>query len=63
VQEELDHFWANLNGPDEHLRQRVHGLLRVHLRSSWKRVTAHVDGRLEIQHEDGTSRKITPPRG
>jgi hypothetical protein len=62
-EEELDHFWANLHGPDEHLRQQVHGLLRVHLRSSWKQVTAYADGRLEIQHEDGTSRKFTPPRG
>ena len=60
-EEELDRFWANLHGPDEHLRQQVHDLLCTHLKSPRTQVAAFADGRLEIQHEDGASRSIAPP--
>jgi len=56
----ISQFWANLIGPDENLRQSiVEPLYRI--KPEWKATHIYADGRVWIEHADGTERTIQPP--
>jgi len=57
---DLNGFWADLVGPDEHLRQTiVESFSRI--RPEWKAAHIYPDGRVWIEHADGTEKTIMPP--
>jgi hypothetical protein len=58
--EELERFWAELVGPDEHLRQNIVKAL-FDIRKEWKRVTITADGAVQIQFKNGRHKKLPPP--
>lgn len=58
--DELRRFWAEVVGPDEHLRAKIIDLLED-TRPGWRSVTVSSDGRLIIQSADGSEKIISPP--
>ncbi|HNQ22571.1 MAG TPA: ATP-binding protein [Phycisphaerae bacterium] len=57
---DLSEFWANLIGPDEQLRQSILAPLdRIQPERTSVRVTP--DGRVQIEHVDGSVKTIQPP--
>jgi hypothetical protein len=59
-EEELTSFWANLIGPDEHLRQSIVAPF-YSIMPEWKAAHIYPDGKVWIEHADGTERTIQPP--
>jgi hypothetical protein len=57
---ELDHFWANVTGPDEYLRQNIVNPLST-IKSKWTAVHAYPTGRVLIEYENGSTETLTPP--
>jgi hypothetical protein len=58
--EELSHFWAQLDGPDEALRRRVMKAVET-MSLRWESMTIHHNGTVEIRHQDGSTQTLTPP--
>ncbi len=61
-EQELDHFWADLLGPDEQLRRSILEPL-AWLKPAWKTVKVFASGKIRIQFKDRTTKTIQPPRG
>ncbi|MCX5677345.1 MAG: ATP-binding protein [Planctomycetota bacterium] len=59
-QKELEAFWANLVGPDEHLRIRVMETLRD-IGRTWEAVSVGAEGRIKVRFADGSEKIIQPP--
>lgn len=57
---DLDDFWANLIGPEEQLRQSILAPLD-RIQPEWKAVHVTPDGRVQIEHVDGSTKTIQPP--
>ncbi|MBN2561569.1 MAG: hypothetical protein JXQ75_11625, partial [Phycisphaerae bacterium] len=57
---DLDDFWANFIGPDEQLRQSILAPLD-RIQPEWKAVHITPDGRVQIDHADGSTKTIQPP--
>ena len=57
--EEMQRYWAEVVGPDEHLRTKIMDLLED-TRPGWRSATASSDGRLIIQSADGSEKIIRP---
>jgi hypothetical protein len=60
-EDDLNRFWADLIGPDEQLRRSILAPLN-RIEPEWQSVTITGDGRITIQHTDGTSKAIDPPK-
>jgi hypothetical protein len=58
--EDLDRFWADLIGPDEQLRRDILMPLNC-IGPPWQAAHIYPDGRVRIEHEDGTIKTIQPP--
>ncbi len=58
--DELRRFWAEVVGPDEHLRTKIMDLLED-TRPEWRSVTVSSEGRILIQYADGSEKIIRPP--
>jgi hypothetical protein len=58
---ELDHFWADLGGPDEQLRRSVMAAL-AGLKPAWKSVKVFASGKIRVQFKDRSARTIRVPR-
>ena len=56
---DLSDFWADLVGPDEQLRQSILAPLD-HIHPEWKAVHVTPDGRVQIEHADGSVKTIQP---
>ena len=59
-EEQLDHFWLSLAGPEERLRQGILASLAA-VRPEWQTVTVTPDGSVAIEHLDGTRSALRPP--
>jgi hypothetical protein len=59
-QKELEAFWANLVGPDEHLRLRVMEALRD-IGRTWQAVSVGAEGWIKVRFVDGSEKIIQPP--
>jgi len=59
-EEQLDHFWAQLAGPNEHLRRSILASL-AGIQPEWKSVTISSDGTVTVRHADGSERTLEPP--
>lgn len=59
-EEQLDRFWADLVGPDEHLRRKILEDLGF-VKGEWKTVTISSDGAVRIQFADNSIKSLTPP--
>ena len=59
-EEDLDRFWADLIGPDEQLRRDILMPLNC-IVPAWQAAHISSDGRVRIEHEDGTIKTIQPP--
>ena len=59
-EEQLDAFWAEVAGPDEHLRRRIAGVLS-HIPSGWESMNVLADGNITIQFQDGSVTHLVPP--
>ncbi|MCH7813121.1 MAG: hypothetical protein IID40_03780 [Planctomycetes bacterium] len=59
-EQELDRFWADVVGPDEHLRQSILSSL-AGIKPEWKSVTVSSGGTVTIQHVNGSRKTIEPP--
>jgi hypothetical protein len=57
--EDLDRFWDQLVGPDEHLRRRI--LEQLDSLTGWQSVHVHADGRVVIRLKDDTEQALVPP--
>ena len=60
-QEDLDRFWANVKGPDEHLRGNILRTLHA-IQPKWQRVIATPDGTVKIRYADGSEKSLQPPQ-
>lgn len=60
-EQELNRFWAELMGPDEHLRRELLEALDG-LKEKWHSVTIAHNGRVTICRANGKSRTIKPAR-
>lgn len=58
-EEDLDRFWANVVGPDEHLRRNILRILQA-IHPKWERVTVSADGVVIIRHADGSEKTLQP---
>jgi hypothetical protein len=58
--EGLERFWAEVVGPDEHLRQRILMPL-LDIASDWDKVQVTRDGTVTIHFADGTDKTLLPP--
>jgi len=59
-EKDLNGFWADLIGPDEDLRQSI--VAPFHrIVPEWKAAHIYPDGRVWIEHADGTEKTIHPP--
>ena len=59
-EKDLNGFWADLIGPDEDLRQSI--VAPFHrIMPEWKAAHIYPDGRVWIEHADGTEKTIQPP--
>jgi len=59
-EEDLNGFWADLIGPDEQLRQSIVAPFN-RIVPEWKAAHIYPDGRVWIEHADGTEKMIQPP--
>jgi hypothetical protein len=59
-EEDLNSFWADLIGPDEQLRQSIIAPLN-RIAPEWRATHVYPDGRVWIEHADGTEKTIQPP--
>ncbi len=59
-EEDLNRFWANLIGPDEQLRQNIITLLS-HISPDWTATHVYSDGRVRMEHKDGSVKTMQPP--
>lgn len=57
---DLERFWADVLGPDEHLRLEIVASL-IDVTPEWRTVTVTSDGKVTIQFADGTEKTIQPP--
>lgn len=60
VERELERFWANLVGPDEHLRQRLIREAQA-IQPEWRSINISSDGVVTIQFNDGATKALRPP--
>jgi hypothetical protein len=60
-QQELDHFWTQLIGPDEQLRRSVIDAL-AGLKPAWKSVRVFATGEIRVRFKDRTMKTVRPPR-
>ena len=58
-EKQWDRFWADFDGPDEHLRQKIMGTLWA--LKDWGKIQITKDGNIYIENENGTARAIEPP--
>lgn len=59
-EEDLNSFWADLIGPDEHLRRSI--VEPFHrITPKWKAAHIYPDGRVWIENADGTEKTMQPP--
>lgn len=56
--EELERFWKDVIGPDEHIRTALMDVLRGV--DDWRRVIVHPDGRVAIQFPDQPQKQLAP---
>ena len=58
---ELDRFWADLIGPDEHVQA---GILRIlaEVRPRWRSVVVSADGTVRIHFADGSVKTLGLPK-
>ena len=59
-EDELKRFWAELAGPDEHLRRSILASL-AGIQPEWKSVTISSDGTVTFHHTDGSAKTLEPP--
>ncbi|HPF38090.1 MAG TPA: hypothetical protein PK093_05565 [Phycisphaerae bacterium] len=59
-EQDLSRFWADLIGPDEHLRQSILEVLS-RVPGDWREVTVYRPGIVNIQLADGTNKALLPP--
>lgn len=59
-EQEIDRFWANLIGPDEHLRREIVRETN-HIQPEWQTVTITSNGDVTIQFADGTTKTLQSP--
>lgn len=59
-EKDLNSFWADLIGPDEHLRQNIVAPF-YRITPGWKAAHIYPDGRVWIEHADGTEKTMQPP--
>ena len=59
-EKDWDRFWADVAGPNEHLRQEVTRLLRFQLKC-WKEVRVTPDGAVKVIKDDDSEMTISPP--
>ncbi|MBP7937745.1 MAG: hypothetical protein KA354_24160 [Phycisphaerae bacterium] len=59
-EQELDHFWALLVGPDEQFRRNLVGAIEG-LKKNWKSITLSPNGTVRIQFKQGAPKTIRPP--
>lgn len=59
-EQELNRFWANVVGPDEHLRQSILSALAA-IKPEWKSVTISSDGTVTFRHANGSEQTLEPP--
>lgn len=59
-EKDLNTFWADLVGPDEHLRQTIVAPFD-RIMSHWKAAHVYPDGRICIENMDGPDKEIQPP--
>ena len=59
-EQELNRFWADVVGPDEHLRQGILSSLAA-IKPEWKSVTISSDGTVTVQYTDGAEKTLEPP--
>jgi hypothetical protein len=59
-EQEFNRFWADVVGPDEHLRQSILSSL-ASIKPAWKWVTISSGGTVTIRHANGSSKTIKPP--
>lgn len=59
-EQELDRFWADLIGPDEHLRRQLLHETN-HIKPEWRTVTITSKGDVTIQFTDGSTKTLQPP--
>jgi len=57
---DLERFWADVIGPDEHLRQRIVESVN-YISDPWQSVTISKDGAVTIRLEGGNTKLIQPP--
>lgn len=57
--EELERFWADVIGPDEHLRQQIVEAVG-HIRDEWKQVAVASDGTVTIHLQNGKKKTLKP---
>ena len=59
-EQELNRFWADVVGPDEHLRQTILSSLAA-IKPEWKSVTISSDGKVTVHHSNGSTKTLEPP--
>ncbi|MEE9294853.1 MAG: hypothetical protein V3W34_07835 [Phycisphaerae bacterium] len=60
-EEDLDRFWSNVVGPDEHLRRNILRTLQG-IQPKWQRVTISPDGVVVVRYADGSDKTLQPPQ-
>jgi hypothetical protein len=60
-EQDLNHFWAKLRGPDENLRCRLLGATEG-LGTDWKSVVIVRNGNVRIRYAKKRVKTITPPK-
>lgn len=59
--QELDHFWARLVGPDEQFRRNLMDAV-AGLKNNWKTITLSPNGTVRLVFKDGSKRTVRPPK-
>jgi hypothetical protein len=59
-EQELNRFWADVVGPDEHLRQSIVASLAA-IRPKWTSVTISAKGIVTIRRKNGSRKILKPP--
>ena len=57
-EEQLEHFWTSLYGPDEQLRRSLLAALRGFV--DWESVTISSSGSVDLRFKDGSAKTIRP---
>jgi hypothetical protein len=60
-EQELNRFWADVVGPDEHLRQSILACLAA-IRPKWSSVTISAKGIVTIRRKNGSRKILKPPQ-